>query len=916
MLSDGDLAGAGVSNLTFAQPFNLDLGHGSTIPAAAVDSSLSAHFTQYPGDPVLAAEQLLAWLSFVHFENAFVTEHRGVVIVAAGELAALGELHGHAPRRPAEQPVAQAVTLSQLFAQVPVGGNGEPSVRRLQSGPAGQGIARERRRQDRAGAPAARLVHQRGQLGTHPRWRRSATPSSRPKRAGSQRTRRAAALDAYDKAFAGETDKITLATERTVTFTAQRAAIPVTVLSAAPYPVTVVVTLASDKFTFPDGNTRQLVLDRPTTSVRVTAQARTSGDHLPIERDPANPERPAHLGPHRAHRAFDRHLLRRRRPHRVGRGRALGLVDTDLAPVAAPAPEGPALTVAPPRRARTLPLRTSAVYVAAGTGCLARHGAAPLRRAGLGPRADAAGRLLQPGQHHAQHALRRRLGRRALRHVHSRSSSTDWRTRTSARPSSRSRPSITVSVVVLLTTTLAALVAAPYLVDALTALDTHAHSGQLQQVDVERHVATTFLRWFVIQIAAYGLFALGAALLNTRRRFVAVAWAPIVNNLVCIGILIWFGLWAGHGASLASVEAHRTQLVLLGLGTSLGVVFQGVALIPSLRNADLRLVRWHWNPHDDALRAVARLGGWTFGFVLANQAALFVVTILAGSVAGSDPVSSYTYAYAFFQLPYGIVAVTVMSVVTPDLSEKWSTGQQAAFLHRMAGGLRAVLALIIPSAVGMLLLGQADRRLVARHRSQHSGGNGDHRRSAGHVRPRAARLLRIPLLRARPAVDAAHQGGLLLVPRRERAQRRPGSRRSCTPSGSAAWHSASPSRTPSPPCSALAVFHQWFGRLADPATWAPLWRVVIASVPMAVVVLVVSNLSGSTTTAGLAARVVGARGRGRAHLRRGRRPPGAAPRRPSASPDTTRSPRTTGTVGAAGPRGPAESGPLGSPRGA
>ncbi len=90
--------------------------------------------------------------------------------------------------------------------------------------------------------------------------------------------------------------------------------------------------------------------------------------------------------------------------------------------------------------------------------------------------------------------------------------------------------------------------------------------------------------------------------------------------------------------------------------------------------------------------------------MLANQIALFVVTMLAGSVAGSDPVSSYTYAYAFFQLPYGIVAVTVMSVVTPDLAERWSTGQRPEFLHRMTGGLRAVLALIIPSAVGMLLL--------------------------------------------------------------------------------------------------------------------------------------------------------------------------------------------------------------------
>ncbi len=110
--------------------------------------------------------------------------------------------------------------------------------------------------------------------------------------------------------------------------------------------------------------------------------------------------------------------------------------------------------------------------------------------------------------------------------------------------------------------------------------------------------------------------------LNTRRRFVAVAWAPIINNLVCIGVLVWFGLWAGHGASLASVELHKSQLVLLGLGTSLGVLLQGVALLPSLRQADLRLLRWNWNPRDEALRTVTRLGAWTFGFVVANQIAL------------------------------------------------------------------------------------------------------------------------------------------------------------------------------------------------------------------------------------------------------------------------------------------------------
>ena len=381
-----------------------------------------------------------------------------------------------------------------------------------------------------------------------------------------------------------------------------------------------------------------------------------------------------------------------------------------LATVPALPPAGQ-LTVVAPRRARPLALRTSAAYVAVGTGVSRVTGL--LRFVAL---AWALGQTTLADSYNLANTTPNMLYDVVLGGVLSATFIPVFVDRLANKSEREAFDSIsavlTVSVVVLLATTLAALVAAPFLIDALTVLDTHAGANQVHRVLLEREVATGFLRWFVIQIAAYGLFALAAALLNTRRRFIAVAWAPIVNNIVCIGILVWFGLWAGRGASLAGVEQHHTQLVLLGLGTSLGVVLQGVALIPSLRRADLGLLRWRWNPRDEALRAVTRLGGWTFGFVLANQIALFVVTILAGSVAGPDPVSSYTYAYAFFQLPYGIVAVTVMSVVTPDLAERWSTGQQTAFLHRMTGGLRAVLALIIPSAVGILLLAKPSVALL------------------------------------------------------------------------------------------------------------------------------------------------------------------------------------------------------------
>ena len=282
VLSDSDLTAAGVSNLTFAQPFTLDLGHDVNLPAAASNSTLSTGFTADPGDPVLGAEQLLAGLSFVHYEDPYLTDARGVIVAPPA---------GWRPSAPfietllaglTDNSALAPVTLAQYFAQVPAGGNREPAVRHLQSGPAGRKVS---------STAADKIAVARQQLSSFADAIRGHPPEVA--RLGDQLLetesgalsggRRAAALAAYDRNFSSQTNLISFATERTVTFTSRRAAIPVTVLSSSPYPVSVVVTLTSDKFTFPNGNSRQLLLDRPTTSVRVTAQARGSGDRLPID---------------------------------------------------------------------------------------------------------------------------------------------------------------------------------------------------------------------------------------------------------------------------------------------------------------------------------------------------------------------------------------------------------------------------------------------------------------------------------------------------------------------------------------------------------------------------------------------------------------------------------------------------------
>jgi putative peptidoglycan lipid II flippase len=298
-------------------------------------------------------------------------------------------------------------------------------------------------------------------------------------------------------------------------------------------------------------------------------------------------------------------------------------------------------------------------------------------------------------------------------------------------------------------------------------------------------------------------------------------------------------------------------VILLGLGTSLGVVLQCIALVPSLRGAGLERIRWHWDIHDAALRTVIRLSGWTFGFVLANQVAQFVVILLAGTVGGADPVSSYTYSYAFFQMPYGIVAVTIMSVVAPDLAERWSTGQRAAFLARLSGGLRAMLALIIPAALGLLLLAKPAVALLLGHGASTPAATA----TTGEALAMFALglpgfctyLYVVRVLQSMQRTKVAFylyliENGINIA--LAVALVHPLGVRGLALSLSVAYTVGA--------ILGIGLLRRWFGPLGTPETWDPLRRVAVATLAMGITVLVVSNVSGANQGLTLFARVVGA----------------------------------------------------------
>jgi len=269
---------------------------------------------------------------------------------------------------------------------------------------------------------------------------------------------------------------------------------------------------------------------------------------------------------------------------------------------------------------------------------------------------------------------------------------------------------VSLVTVLLVVMTVAFEVASPELIRIYTFGTAHSAA--------EDHAATGLLRMFAPQLALYGWIVLSTALLNTRRRFAVPMFTPIANNVLVIFVLLVVRHIA-NGMSVANVSGHAGAYWLLGLGTTAGVAVQLVGQLPALRGAGIRL-SWVWEPGHEVVRQMLRLSGWTFGFVATNQVALWVILLLANRRDGD--VTVWVTAYTFFQLPYGIAAVSLMSAIQPALADSWARHRLVAFRRRMAGGLRAMLSLIIPAAVGYLLLARPGLEVVLRHGATTTAG--------------------------------------------------------------------------------------------------------------------------------------------------------------------------------------------------
>jgi putative peptidoglycan lipid II flippase len=223
------------------------------------------------------------------------------------------------------------------------------------------------------------------------------------------------------------------------------------------------------------------------------------------------------------------------------------------------------------------------------------------------------------------------------------------------------------------------------------------------------HLTELFAYFFIPQIFFYGVSSLAGAILNARGSFAAPMWTPVINNIVVIVVGVAFMAVAGLNRTPQDISA--SEIWLLGIGTTLGIVLQTAALVPSLRRVGFR-----WRPRRDFRRyevsEIGRMSGWMFGYVLTTQIA-FLFTTRVSNIAGARVgqhapgagFAAYSNAYTLFQLPYAIVGISVITALLPRMSAHAAEHRYRLVSADFSTATRLAAVIVVPAALILAVLG-------------------------------------------------------------------------------------------------------------------------------------------------------------------------------------------------------------------
>ncbi len=200
-------------------------------------------------------------------------------------------------------------------------------------------------------------------------------------------------------------------------------------------------------------------------------------------------------------------------------------------------------------------------------------------------------------------------------------------------------------------------------------------------------IRITFPYLFFITLTGFA-----GAVLNSFHRFAVPALTPVILNL-------WLIVAATYGAQLVAEPVYA-----LAFGVFLAGICQFLFQIPFLMKINL-LPSPKLDFKDEGVRQILTLMIPALFGVSVSQINLLLDTIIA-SFLPTGSISWLYYSDRLVELPLGVFAIAVSTVILPSLSRKHATLSNDAFAKTMNWGMRMIFFISIPAAVALLVLAE------------------------------------------------------------------------------------------------------------------------------------------------------------------------------------------------------------------
>lgn len=223
-------------------------------------------------------------------------------------------------------------------------------------------------------------------------------------------------------------------------------------------------------------------------------------------------------------------------------------------------------------------------------------------------------------------------------------------------------------------------------------------------------LAATLMQIMFPFILLVALAALAMGVLNTKGRFGIPASASTAFNIVSIiaglGIAFWLsgGAWERSDDKLAiPTDAAQWAIIGMSIGTLIGGAAQFLIQLPALYKVGFR-----FSPllsfSDPGVRRVMSLMGPAIIGTGAIQIKVLVDTVVASGIDGGA--SWLNYAFRLMQFPIGVFGVAIGTAAIPTLSRLASEENDLKFRSTLSDAIKLVFLLAIPSACGLIVLGE------------------------------------------------------------------------------------------------------------------------------------------------------------------------------------------------------------------